>query len=135
MPGLTISEVARRAGVRASTLRYYEQIGILPAPQRVSGWRRYDTTVLHRLAVIQRARDTGFTLKEIRQLFSGFRADTPASERWRRLSEQKLVELDAMMKRVRTMHDLLRRMRHCPCETLDQCGKRMVERAGAGGLR
>jgi MerR family transcriptional regulator, redox-sensitive transcriptional activator SoxR len=135
MSGLTISEVARRAGVRASTLRYYEQIGILPAPQRVSGQRRYDTTVLHRLAVIQRARDTGFTLKEIRQLFSGFRADTPASERWRRLSEQKLVELDAMMERVKTMHDLLRRMRNCPCETLDQCGKRMVERAGAGGVR
>jgi MerR family transcriptional regulator, redox-sensitive transcriptional activator SoxR len=133
MAGMTISEVARRAGVRASTLRYYEQLGILPAPPRACGQRRYDPTALHRLAVIRRARETGFTLKEIRLLFAGFRADTPASERWRRLSEQKLVDLGAMMERVKTMHALLLSMRDCPCETLEQCGKRMFERAAGGG--
>jgi MerR family redox-sensitive transcriptional activator SoxR len=69
---LSISEVAKQMGIRPSAIRYYEQIGILPATQRVSGQRRYDVTALHRLVVIQRARQTGFTLTEIKQLSSGF---------------------------------------------------------------
>jgi MerR family transcriptional regulator, redox-sensitive transcriptional activator SoxR len=75
--GLSISEVAKQIGLRPSTIRYYEQIGILPPAERVSGQRHYDMTVLHRLLVIQRARQTGFTLTEIKQLFFGFRAGTP----------------------------------------------------------
>ena len=73
MPQLTISEVARQVGLQASAIRYYERIGILLPAQRISGQRRYEPTVLYRLAVIQRARQIGFTLDEIRQLFFGFR--------------------------------------------------------------
>jgi DNA-binding transcriptional MerR regulator len=58
----------------------------------MSGQRRYDTTVLYRLAIIQRARQLGFTLSEIRYLFFGFRDITRASERWRTLSHVKLAE-------------------------------------------
>jgi len=68
----TISEVAKQIGLRPSAIRYYEQIGILPPIQRVSGQRRYEVTALHRLVVIQRARQTGFTLTEIKQLFFDF---------------------------------------------------------------
>lgn len=63
MSQLTISQVARQVGLQPSAIRYYEQIGILLSAQRIGGMRRYDTTVLRRLAVIQRARQTGFTLK------------------------------------------------------------------------
>lgn len=69
---LTISEVAKQIGLRLSTIRCYEYVGILPAAQRVGGQRRYDVTALHRLVVIQRARQTGFTLTEIKQLFLDF---------------------------------------------------------------
>src|SRR4029077_21031876 len=102
-------------------------------PLRSSGQRRYDTTVLYRLSVIQRARQLGFTLDEIRQLFAGFRNVTPASERWRELSQRKLVELDGLMDAIRTMQRLLRQMmRRCLCETLDQCGKGIFQsRRGA----
>jgi MerR family redox-sensitive transcriptional activator SoxR len=127
MSGLPISEAARRARVRPSTLRYYEQIGILPAPHRASGQRRYDTSVLSRLAVIERARQTGFSLSEIKQLFFGFRDDISASERWRHLSERKLEELDALVKQVHGMRHLLRRMqKNCRCSTLDECGRAMA---------
>ena len=51
--GLTIGAVARAAGVAATTLRYYEQIGLVPAPARVGGQRRYDDAVLTRLEVIR----------------------------------------------------------------------------------
>ena len=124
MPPLTISQVARQIGLQASAIRYYERIGLLPPAQRISGQRRYDSTVLYRLAIVQRARQLGFTLEEIRQLFLGFRNVTRASERWQKLSQRKLAELDVLMDGIRTVRRLLKKMmQDCRCETLDQCGK------------
>lgn len=124
MGHMTISEVAAKAGLQASAIRYYEQIGLMPPAYRVGGQRRYDATVLYRLAVIQRARQLGFTLVEIRELFFGFCSAVPASKRWRMLSKKKLAELSELAKAIRTMQRLLRRvMAKCHCETLDQCGK------------
>lgn len=65
---MRIGEVAGRAGVRVSLIRYYEQIGLLPQPERVSGQRRYDETVLRRLSVIDVAQRAGLSLDEIREL-------------------------------------------------------------------
>jgi MerR family transcriptional regulator, redox-sensitive transcriptional activator SoxR len=125
---LTISEVANRIGLRPSAIRYYEQIGILPQGQRVSGQRRYDVTALHRLVVIQRTRQTGFTLTEIRQLFFGFRAGTPPSVRCQKLKKRKIVELDAMLEHIQTMRDLLEQQGKCRCTALEECGKKMFEK-------
>jgi DNA-binding transcriptional MerR regulator len=128
MPQLTISQVARHIRLRPSTIRYYEQIGLLPPAERLSGQRRYDPAVLYRLAIIQRARQLGFTLDEIHQLFFGFRDVTRASERWRALSERKLAELDQLMDGIRAVRGLLKKlMTKCRCDTLDQCGKGMFE--------
>ena len=127
MPQLTISQVARQIGLQASAIRYYEQIGILPPAQRVSGQRRYDATVLHRIAVIQKARQTGFTLDEVRQLFFGFRPRASASQRWRKLSRKKLAELEILSAEIKTMQELLRRLaQNCHCRTLDECGSAML---------
>jgi len=124
MPELTISEVARQVGLQASAIRYYERIGLLPRAPRMSGQRRYDTTALYRLAIIQRARQLGFTLTEIRHLFFGFRNITRASERWRTLSQRKLAELDRLMDGIKAVRGLLKNMMtKCRCDTLDQCGK------------
>jgi len=124
MSGLRISDVARQAGLQASAIRYYEQIGLLPKPERESGQRRYDEAALYRLALIQRARQLGFTLAEIRELFFGFRSVTPASERWRALSRRKLAELGDLMKSIKTMQKLLHElMTRCRCTTLEQCGR------------
>ena len=124
MPPFTISEVARQIGLQPSAIRYYERIGLLPPAQRISGQRRYDSTILYRLAIVQRARQLGFTLEEIRQLFLGFRNVTRASERWQRLSQRKLAELDVLMDGIRTVRRLLKKMmQDCRCDTLDQCGK------------
>jgi len=127
MPQLTISEVARQVGLQPSAIRYYEQIGVLPPAQRASGQRRYDATVLHRLAVVQKARQIGFTLDEIRQLFFGFRDRASASQRWRKLSQRKLAELEVLSNEIKTMQELLRRLaRNCHCRTLDECGSAML---------
>jgi DNA-binding transcriptional MerR regulator len=65
---MTIGQIARRAGISQSTIRYYERLGLLPAPIRSSGQRRYDDTVLQRLAVIRFAKYVGFSLTEVTQL-------------------------------------------------------------------
>ena len=67
-PELTIGEISRRAGVAASTVRYYESIGLLPAPERERGQRRYDESVLGKLGFIGVAKEAGFTLPEIAEL-------------------------------------------------------------------
>jgi len=124
----TISEVANEIGLRPSAIRYYEQIGILPPAERVSGQRRYDVTALHRLVVIQRARQSGFTLTEIKQLFFGFQVGTPPSVRWHKLKTRKMVELDAMLEHIQSMRDLLEQQGKCRCSALEECGKKRFEK-------
>jgi MerR family redox-sensitive transcriptional activator SoxR len=129
MAQLTISAVAQEVGLKPSAIRYYEDIGLLPRPQRLSSQRRYDSTVLYRLSVIQRAQRVGFTLEEIRKLFLGFETGARASERWRKLSQKKLEELEMKMEEVAAMQKLLKSMTsNCRCETLEQCGKAIFEK-------
>ena len=124
MEELTISEVAERAGIRASALRYYESVEVLPTPQRVNGRRRYDSRVFDRLAIIQMAQEAGFTVAEIRTLFNGFTMETTASARWETLARQKLVEVDALMIRAQTMKRILEeQLLRCRCLTLDECAQ------------
>jgi MerR family redox-sensitive transcriptional activator SoxR len=124
MPDLSISEVASRIGLRPSAIRYYEQIGILVPPERRSGQRRYGSETLYRLAVVQRARRTGFTLDEIRRLFFGFDKTMPVSARWRKLCGAKIAELDSRQKEIADMQRLLQDMiAKCCCETVEQCGR------------
>jgi MerR family transcriptional regulator, redox-sensitive transcriptional activator SoxR len=119
----SISEVGRKVGLRTSAIRYYEQIGILEPARRVAGQRRYDETVLYRLAVIRRAQEVGFTLDEIRQLFFGFSQATPISQRWKKIAERKIVELDARLEQIQSMRKLLKKLETCcECETVERCG-------------
>src|SRR6476469_10012112 len=96
---LTITAVAHRAGLRASAIRYYESVGLLPVAHRVSGRRRYDPDILPRLALIAAAQQMGFTIAEIGILMHGFTSDTAASVRWQTLAARKLVEVEALIAR------------------------------------
>ena len=124
---LAISDVARVFGLRTSAIRYYEQIGILPQPMRTNGQRRYDNSALFRLAVVQRAREMGFTLEEIRELFFGFPPGTPPPKRWHQLSQRKIAELQERMKRLKLMETLLKRVETCRCDALDECGEKILQ--------
>lgn len=121
MAMLTIGEVARRAGLRASALRYYEEVGILPPAERVGGKRRYDEAVLARLAVIRLAQDVGFSVAEIRSLVEGFDEAGVASTRWQELAGRKVGEVDALINRAEQMKRLLEESLGCGCLTLDAC--------------
>lgn len=128
MEELTISEAARRAGIRPSAIRYYESVSLLPAPRRISGRRRYDASVLHRLALIQRAQEAGFTVAEMKSLFYDFAAETPASERWQALATYKLVEVEALITRAQAMKRLLEEcVLQCRCPSLEECARLIYE--------
>jgi len=119
--GLAIGAVARRAGIATSVIRYYEDIGLLPAPTRLNGRRRYDLSTVQRLRVIAYAQQAGFTLGEIRELFFGFRAGTPPSVRWEGFVQRKLAELEAQVARIHAMQRLLHEGMTCGCLTMEQC--------------
>ena len=118
---MTIGEVASRAGLRTSAIRYYESAGLLPRPPRRSGRRVYGESVLDRLALVALARSAGFTIAEIRTLLHGFGRETPPPARWRRLTDTKIRELTANIDRERAMLKVLRRLRRCECPTLSDC--------------
>ena len=118
---LAIGEVAQRAGVRPSTIRYYESIGLLPPPARVNGRRRYDATVLDRLRIVRTAQEVGFTLDEIRDLFRNDNRATPFSARWQPLAEHILAEISALIGRAQLMQQILEESLRCGCMSLEEC--------------
>jgi MerR family redox-sensitive transcriptional activator SoxR len=121
MAKLSIGEVARRVGINASAVRYYESVGLLPKPDRVNGRRRYGEKTVQMLTMIIFAQQAGFKLNEIQTLFQGFAPDTPAGDRWRTLARQKLVEVDALMQRAAQMKQLLELGMQCGCLRLEDC--------------
>jgi MerR family redox-sensitive transcriptional activator SoxR len=125
---MTIGEVARRAGVRTSAVRYYERMGLLPPPLRRHGRRDYDRDAVASLAVVQFAREVGFTIAETAQLVRGFPPQTKAPARWIKLADVKLREMDALIARAEAMKALLIRVRRCQCGTLTDCGRRLLKR-------
>ena len=119
--GLSIGEVARRTGVRTSAIRYYEEAGLIRAPHRRGGKRRYDAAVFESIAIVQLAQDAGFTIREIRTLIEGFERATPASARWQALARRKLDDVTARIESAERMRALLERLLRCRCETLGDC--------------
>src|SRR5256885_3414633 len=107
MKGLSIGEVARRAGLRTSALRYYEQVGLIPPPPRASGRRQYDPAVFNILAVIEYAKRAGFTITQTKLLLTGFGANVTASTRWRSMAQRKQGELDDVIVNAQRMKRLL----------------------------
>src|SRR5215213_6714435 len=121
MEELVIGEVARRAGIRPSALRYYESIGLMPAPKRVNGRRRYDESTVQMLKIVQLAQHAGFTVAEIQTLLHGFAPDTPPAARWQPLAQQKIAELGALHVRAQQMQEILRAGLNCGCLRLEDC--------------
>jgi MerR family transcriptional regulator, redox-sensitive transcriptional activator SoxR len=119
--GLTIGDVARQAQVRTSALRYYESVGLLGTPRRLSGRRVYDADVLIVLRLINLAKGAGFTMAEIRRLLHGFDRATPASARWQAMAAQKLRDVTELIGRARHMQRVLEALLTCKCVDLAEC--------------
>jgi DNA-binding transcriptional MerR regulator len=128
---LTIGELAERGGVRTSTLRYYEDEGLLRPLKRVSGQRRYDESAVEALTVIRFCRMLGFSLGEIRTLLSEPRS-TRKRTQWRGLVDEKLAELDESIARAQAMKSILATSRDCDCVDLEECAAVCAPHVEAG---
>ncbi|MGE0504518.1 MAG: MerR family transcriptional regulator [Solirubrobacterales bacterium] len=118
---LSIGQVAEKAGVKVSAIRFYEREGLLPEAERISGQRRYDEMVIQRLGTIDVAKQAGFSLDEVRVLLTSIDQGAPAHEQLRALASRKLPEVDALIERAQAMRDWLTTASRCGCETLDGC--------------
>ncbi|OBG47608.1 MerR family transcriptional regulator [Mycolicibacterium fortuitum] len=115
---LTIGDVTQRSGVAQTALRYYEQVGLLPAPQRVGGQRRYQESVLMRLHVIGLCKTAGFSLTEIGLLLKD---DTPGRPMARELAQSKLVEIDAQLEALARARAIIEWGMRCTCPSIELC--------------
>lgn len=120
---MTIGELAARAGLAPSAIRYYEKAGLLQAPPRANGRRIYREDAAHQLVLICFAKATGFTLTEIKVLLHGFPPKTTASARWKKMARGKLVELESTLAKAQAMKRVLESMMSCRCRTLEQCAQ------------
>jgi MerR family redox-sensitive transcriptional activator SoxR len=120
---LTVSEVARRSGFAASALRFYEKEGLIAATRTGGGQRRYQRSVLRRLAFIRAASNVGLSLEEIRgelgRLPSG---RTPTRSDWQRISAHWRIRLDEQVAALEALRDKLDSCIGCGCLSLKQCG-------------
>jgi DNA-binding transcriptional MerR regulator len=107
---LTIGELARQAGVSTSALRYYEEVGLLCAPARISGQRRYRESAAAAVAVILLLRDAGFTLAEQKALM----APGDGTADWRAIAQRKLAELDEQIARAQAAREAISHGLRCP---------------------
>jgi DNA-binding transcriptional MerR regulator len=115
---LTIGELARRTGVATSTLRYYEELGLLPTPARISGQRRYPESAVGLVGIILLLRDVGFSLAEQKALMA---SRAFALDDWQRLARRKLAELDNQIAKAQTAREAIDHALHCPHEEIFDC--------------
>lgn len=119
---LTVGAVSQRSGFAPSALRYYERVGLLTATRTAGGQRRYQRSVLRRLAFIRAARNIGLTLEEVvaalDQLPQG-RAPTRAD--WSRLSRGWRERLDEQIRGLQALRDGLDSCIGCGCLSLRRC--------------
>jgi MerR family transcriptional regulator, redox-sensitive transcriptional activator SoxR len=118
---LSIGILAKLTGKTAPTIRYYEQIGLLPAPARVNGRRSYGPGTVRTLAVIDTAQRAGLSLGEIKALLSAAPGDSTAIDRLREVATRKLPEVVALIERSQLVRCWLEAAARCECPDLDEC--------------
>lgn len=137
MTNLPIGEVARMAGVQPSALRFYERAGVIPKPTRVNGQRRYGADLVRLIEIARFAQSVGFTLEEIRVLFSRPGSKT-VSQRWRPLATAKVKQLDEIVVRARQMKKAIEAGLACGCIRVEDCApaaRHPVERSPGSARR
>ena len=115
---LTIGDLARRTGVAASALRYWEELGLLATPTRVSGQRRYPEHAVGLVGIILLLQDVGFSLAEQRVLMA---SRIVAPDDWRLLARRKLAELDEQIRKAQAARKAIEHGLRCHHKDIQQC--------------
>jgi MerR family redox-sensitive transcriptional activator SoxR len=129
---LTIGDLACRSGVAPSGLRYYESLGLISATRTAGNQRRYERTVLRRVAFIRTASRLGVPLEQIGAALATLPdGRTPTTEDWGRISRSWRTMLDERIARLEDLRDRLDSCIGCGCLSLDRCGLQNPDDAAA----
>lgn len=115
---MTIGHVASLSGTPATTLRYYERRGLIEAPSRVGGQRRYDASVLQRLMMIKFCRIAGLTLDHIDQVITD---RSPGHALTKQLAHQQLEAIDRQLEELLLARRMMQAVAECSCENVEAC--------------
>lgn len=127
---LRIGDLGKATKTKVETIRYYEQIGLLPAPARTSGnYRAYGVEHLGRLSFIRRARDLGFTLDQVRELLGLSDQTDRSCEAVDRIAREHLAEVDRKISDLKALRaELDNIISQCGCGTIAEC--RIIDALG-----
>lgn len=122
MEGMTRGELAKRTGLSTATIRYYEDSGILPAPDRTaSGYRTYSEDYLVKIKFIKDAKSLGYSLKEIQDVLQMLSHDMDMDqETLKRLVREKILEIDERVAMLHTIQTVLSNLLETPKEEIHE---------------
>lgn len=121
MPGtdsMTIGQVANVSGTPATTLRYYERQGLIDAPDRVGGQRRFDAAVLQRLMMIKFCRIAGLSLDEIKRVIADV---SPGRAVTKQMAEQQIIQIDGQIAELQLAKRMMKAVVKCTCPNVEPC--------------
>ncbi|CUH79073.1 Cu(I)-responsive transcriptional regulator [Tropicibacter naphthalenivorans] len=110
---MNIGEVAKRAGLPAKTIRYYEDIGLVTPPRDANGYRRFRESEVHKLAFLARARALGFSIEDCRVLVALYEDDHRASADVKRVAQEHLQQIDDKIAQLQGMRATLAELVDC----------------------
>ena len=119
---MNIGDVAKRAGLPAKTIRYYEEIGLVKPPRDLNGYRVFRDSDLHKLAFLSRARALGFTIEDCRTLLTLYEDQSRASADVKELAEAHLHKIEDKIAQLQSMRDTLSDLvRSCAGDNRPDC--------------
>ncbi len=118
---MKIGDVAERLGMPASTIRYYEKVGLIERQRRVSGRRSFDERALFALRFIQLAQAAGFTIAEMKSLLETYARDPSPAGLWKPFAETKQETIRQQIETLQQTDRVLTELLNCRCSTLAEC--------------
>ncbi len=118
---MKIGDVSDQLGIPASTIRYYEKVGLIERQYRQSGRRVFDDRAVLVLQFVQLAQAAGFTIDETKSLLNAYAKDPSPNGMWKPFAEVKREAIRAQIKELKRMDQVLSELLKCECETLEAC--------------
>ncbi|SHL38858.1 Cu(I)-responsive transcriptional regulator [Roseovarius litoreus] len=119
---MNIGDIAKRTGLPAKTIRYYEEIGLVTPHREANGYRVFDDKDMHRLTFLARARALGFPIEDCRTLLALYKDDTRASADVKRIAQDHLAQIEDKILQLQSMRDTLTHLvRECAGDNRPDC--------------
>jgi len=118
---MKIGAVSERLGLPASTIRYYERMGLIDPPQRISGRREFNEQAILALEFVRLSQAAGFTIAETKLVLESYALNPDASGSWRELAQEKQTDVRAQMAALRQVDAILSELLTCDCASFTRC--------------